>query len=134
MLRVLIESPFAGETPGDTALNILYARLCVRDAIVNHHNAPFASHLLYPQPVILDDRVPEERALGINVGLRWGLQAQASVFYLDLGMSDGMRLGLEAAHKAERLVVHRLLHHDLWIKYIQAARSGNYGDGIDVWA
>jgi hypothetical protein len=33
--------------------------------------SPIASHLLYTQPGILKDDVPEERPLGIEAGLAW---------------------------------------------------------------
>ena len=41
-----------------------YARACVADCL-RRGEAPIASHLLYTQPGVLDDDVPEERAQGI---------------------------------------------------------------------
>jgi hypothetical protein len=52
--------------------------------------APLASHLLYTQPGILDDRIPVERSMGIHAGLEWRLVAEAAVFYVDYGISSGM--------------------------------------------
>lgn len=57
--------------------------------------APIASHLLYTQPGVLDDDVPNERALGIAAGLAWAKVADARVFYMDLGMSRGMQASVD---------------------------------------
>lgn len=85
MLRVVIESPYAG----DVQKNEEYARACMADSLARGE-APIASHLLYTQPGILDDTVPEQRRLGINSGFCWGIHADLVVFYMDNGMSKGM--------------------------------------------
>ena len=64
MLRVILESPFAG----DIERNIKYARLCVRDSLLRGES-PIASHLLYTQEGILNDEIESERMHGINAGL-----------------------------------------------------------------
>jgi len=102
MRKVILESPFAG----DTNRNIRYARACVRDCITRG-DAPIASHLLYTQPGILDDTNPEERKLGIECGLLWGKEAEVTVMYTDLGMSSGMNLGIEQAAAEGRTVEKR---------------------------
>lgn len=104
MRLVIIESPYAG----DVEANLKYARECMRDAI-EWDDAPFASHLLYTQPGILDDNKPAERQLGITAGLEWGKNAEATVVYTDLGISAGMEIGIEAAKKAGRTVEYRSL-------------------------
>jgi hypothetical protein len=71
--------------------------------------APFASHLMYDQPGILDDTKPEERELGIEAGLAWSRTAIMRVFYLDFGMSDGMNRGRKAAKALKQIVVYRTL-------------------------
>lgn len=63
---------------------------------------PFASHLLYTQEGILDDTIPEERKLGIETGLAWGRMADATVVYTDLGITDGMKVGIERARINKR--------------------------------
>jgi hypothetical protein len=67
--------------------------------------APFASHALYTQPGVLRDDVPEERTKGIKAGFEWRSVAEATVVYMDLGVSDGMRYGVAHAdtlgHKVE---------------------------------
>ena len=97
---VLLESPYAG----DVSRNVKYAKLCMRDCLLRGE-APFASHLLYPQ--VLDDSNVEERGLGIEAGLAWGARAEATVVYTDLGVSPGMLLGVERAALAGRPVEHR---------------------------
>lgn len=99
---VIIESPFAG----DVGENVAYARRCVRDSL-SRGEAPIASHLLYTQPGILNDDIPEERAQGINAGLAWRRVADASVVYTDRGISAGMRYGIAAAEAAGVLVEYR---------------------------
>ena len=73
--------------------------------------APFASHLLYTQPGVLRDEIPEERQLGIYAGLMWGLHAETTVVYTDLGVTKGMREGIAAAQVAGRLVEYRTLEN-----------------------
>jgi hypothetical protein len=48
---VIIESPYAGDPDG----NLAYARAALADSLARGE-APFASHLLYPQ--VLDDMIP----------------------------------------------------------------------------
>ncbi len=68
-----------------------------------------ASHLLYTQPDVLDDYKPEERQLGIEAGLAWGRHAEATVVYVDLGISAGMQLGIDRAQREGRVVEMRTL-------------------------
>lgn len=95
MRLVIIESPYAG----DVEANVEYARKCVRDSLLRGE-APIASHLLYTQPGILNDDIPEERQHGIDAGLAWRVRAQASVVYTDRGISRGMEYGIAAAKEA----------------------------------
>src|SRR3546814_6008941 len=104
MKRVIIESPYAGNVEENTR----YARACLQDCL-RRGEAPFASHLLYTQPGILDDRVPDERELGIEAGLRWGELAEATVVYTDRGISSGMKFGIARALAQGRPVEHRTL-------------------------
>lgn len=99
MRLVIVESPYAG----DVARNTAYARAAMRDCLLKGE-APFASHLLYTQLQVLDDTNPYERALGIEAGLRWGEHARATVVYDDLGLTKGMRQGIERALDAGRPV------------------------------
>ena len=104
MIRVEIESPFAGEVE----TNIGYARACVMDCL-KRGEAPYASHLFFTQDGILDDTVPEERKLGMEAGKVWAAAAEKSVIYIDRGMSGGMKWGIEEAKKVGRPVEYREL-------------------------
>lgn len=99
MRLVILESPYAGKTAEEINGNIEYARRCVRDSLMRGE-APIASHLLYTQPGILDDSIPVERMQGIAAGLAWRKVAEASVVYVDKGISQGMRYGIAAAEAA----------------------------------
>jgi hypothetical protein len=104
MKLVILESPYAG----DIEANVEYARACVRDSL-SRGEAPIASHLLYTQPGILRDDVPEERQWGIDAGLAWKAVAHASVVYTDRGITKGMEYGIAAAKKAGIPVEYRAL-------------------------
>ncbi|TPI86378.1 hypothetical protein [Mesorhizobium sp. B2-8-9] len=104
MRLVILESPYAGEVER----NVAYARRCVRDSLLRNE-APVASHLLYTQPGILDDTVPAERQHGIDAGLAWRKVADASVVYVDHGISKGMDYGIAAAKAAGIPVEYRSL-------------------------
>jgi len=71
--------------------------------------SPIASHLLFTQEGVLNDKIPEERKLGIEAGLAWGAVAEKTVVYTDLGISEGMERGIERAEKEGRPVERRAL-------------------------
>ena len=96
MRLVIVESPYAG----DIARNLAYARACMADCLARGE-APYASHLLYTQPGVLDDDKPVERAWGMAAGFAWGERADATVVYMDLGTSAGMVAGIERAKAAK---------------------------------
>jgi hypothetical protein len=104
MRRVILESPYAG----DIETNVTYARASLRDSLLRGE-APIASHLLYTQPGVLDDSDPTERAVGINAGLSWGAEAEATVVYADLGISSGMSYGIRRAVSEGRPVEYRYI-------------------------
>jgi hypothetical protein len=106
MIRVIIESPYAGDVEGD----LTYLRACMRDCL-RRGEAPFASHALYTQPGVLDDQAPEERQLGIDAGFAWRHTAGKTVVYLDRGTTEGMRLGIEHARKVGCTIEWRELGH-----------------------
>lgn len=102
MRRVILESPYAGQV----FENVTYARRCARDC-ARRGESVLASHLLYPQ--FLDDNDPEERALGIALGLAWRPLAEYSVFYTDRGWSRGMLAAYRSAFSEGHGVVLRAL-------------------------
>lgn len=109
MKRVVIETPYAG----DVELNLRYLRACMHDSLVNHGEAPFASHGLYTQPGVLRDEIPGERAAGIHAGLAWRDVATLTVVYTDLGISKGMQHGIDHAIKVGCAIEYRKLPPDL---------------------
>ena len=100
MKAVIIESPFAG----NWERNLKYLRACMKDCL-KRGEAPFASHALYTQEGVLDDNIPSERKLGIDAGLEIGSRMDATVVYTDLGITDGMKQGMEHAGKESRPMV-----------------------------
>jgi len=114
--RVVIESPFKTVTfdlNGQSFTlfeegNLAYARAAAHDCLVNHGEAPWASHLLYPQPGILRDDVAEERVHGITAGLVWSECAEKCVVYIDRGITEGMRkYGIPGAEKKGQPIEYR---------------------------
>lgn len=101
---VILESPFAG----NQKKNVEYARCCLRDSLTRKES-PLASHLLYTQPGVLDDTIPEERHAGIEAGLAWGIHAELTVVYTDLGITPGMQQGIDRAKNEGREVIYRRL-------------------------
>lgn len=86
---VVIESPLRG----DIDRNLRYLRAAMRDSLLVHREAPFASVELYHR--VLNDQVEHERELGMNAGFLWALKtAQRAAVYEDLGVSDGMKRGI----------------------------------------
>ena len=112
MTRVILESPYAGRSRFaplrwlQRLHNIWYARRALADSLARGE-APLASHLLYTQ--VLNDRDPNQRVTGILAGLAWGTVAECTVVYRDLGISPGMRYGIERAENENRPVEYRTL-------------------------
>jgi len=98
MKRVIIESPYFAEEGTNRQRNIMYARACVKDSL-ERGEAPIASHLLNTQPGILDDFNPSKRQQGIAAGHAWTKVADLVAVYINLGLSPGMKDGIEAAEK-----------------------------------
>ena len=98
---VIIESPYAGDIERNTA----YARAALFDCL-ERGEAPYASHLLYTQVGVLDDSNHAQRERGMAAGWAFLRCADRVVVYSDLGVSDGMRRGIQRAE-----------HHGLEIEY-----------------
>ena len=96
---VYIASPYAGDVEG----NVEFAKAACRLAM-EHGDTPVAAHLLYPQ--MLDDSVPEQRELGIRMGLK--LLGACSELWLCGGrISNGMQEELKEAWR-HRIPVRRI--------------------------
>ncbi len=119
MKRVIIESPYAGDIP----MNEIYGELCMNDCLVNHNESPYASHLLYTRTWVLRDDHPEERKLGIDAGFYWREVAEQSNFYVDLGLTDGMKLGMKDCAEKLKPFAARHLPNDLWERFLEICKS-----------
>lgn len=108
MRRVIIESPYGSDSDEVLGRNVAYARAALQESLLRGE-APFASHLLYTQSGVLDDRDPRQRALGIEAGLDWGSLADATIVYTDLGLTSGMQTGISRALSLGRPVEYRSL-------------------------
>jgi hypothetical protein len=104
MNLTILESPYAG----DVDKNVSYARLCLRDSLMRGEH-PIASHLLYTQEGVLDDNIPEERSHGIDSGLAWRTVADQTIVYSDLGITKGMKYGIDKAEEEGITVLYRHL-------------------------
>lgn len=93
MLNVIIESPFAASDACTQDEHVIYARRCLADSF-ERGEAPFASHLLYPQ--VLDDSHGPSREYGIHAGLAWQWAADILAVYTDYGISDGMAQSIQS--------------------------------------
>lgn len=89
---VIVESPFAGDMEGNRRYAIKACANCLQQQEV-----PYASHVFFPQ--ILDELKPEERELGLTAGYAFWRTATKIVFYIDRGMSNGMKRAEERAVK-----------------------------------
>lgn len=122
MKRVIIESPYAGNYD----MNEAYAELAMHDCIVNHNESPYASHLLYTRRFVLRDDVPKDRKLGIAAGFEWRNVSDKTIFYEDLGMTKGMKQGLQDCKDKLQPYVIRKLPPDLWEMFCKFCLDKGY--------
>lgn len=87
---VFICSPYAGNIPENTRKACRYCRFAVE-----RNRIPFAPHLLFPQ--FLDESYPEQRTLGIQMGLAF-LEKCREVWVFG-NITTGMRMEIERAGK-----------------------------------
>lgn len=121
--RVVIESPYKADNFTLFKRNICYAVLACRDSLLNYNEAPFASHLLYTFP--LEDSIQAERAIGMNAGLDYVQDTDATIVYEDLGLSSGMLYGIDRAESVGRPVEFRKLPETL-MDQVHIVGSGDY--------
>ena len=123
---VIIESPYAGASPAIVAANVEYAQRAMRHSL-DRGEAPFASHLLYTQPHVLDDSIPKERERGIQAGFEWMQQATLVAFYIDLGWSPGMIKGLKATRLFRKTIAVRSIFSAPWRGSLEGAAGAEVG-------
>lgn len=117
MKRVIIESPYASKTKEGILMNEAYCELALHDCLVNYNESPYASHLLYTRKFVLRDDVPDDRKLGIKAGFYWREVSEKTIFYTDLGMTDGMKEGLKDCKTKGTLFELRNLPDNLMKKF-----------------
>jgi hypothetical protein len=101
-MLVIIESPYMGNVKS----NVAYAQKCMSDSLMRGES-PFASHLLYTQ--VLDDTKDIERLTGMSRAFNWYRHADLMAVYIDKGISNGMKMGMEVAEKLGIEMVYRTL-------------------------
>lgn len=97
MKTVTIESPFAG----DIQRNKAYLQDAIRWAC-QRGISPYASHQMLTEA--LNDLIPEERDRGIRLGLAMSALTDESWFFIDHGMSSGMKAALSWCRECGRTV------------------------------
>lgn len=108
MKLVVIESPLNAPTRAEIEENKDYAKLCVRDSLARGE-APYASHLFFDQPGLLDDLLPAQREQGMQAGFAWGARADLVAVYTDRGVSRGVQRGVDEARRRGQTVEYRTL-------------------------
>lgn len=95
----IIESPLSNRNGRSMDQNLEYLRRCLRDSW-NRGELPFASHGFFP--FFLNEHDPIERQQGIEAGYEfWHFHhiqdddVPRIVFYLDWGLSPGMKAALD---------------------------------------
>ncbi|MCH7568734.1 MAG: hypothetical protein IIA87_04910 [Nanoarchaeota archaeon] len=123
-----IESPYMASNQEELKRNIRYARACVRDSLLKDE-IPFASHLFYTQPGILDDNIPDERERGIMAGKEMTAALNATtVVYTDLGITAGMEKGIKLAREKGRNVIHRTLGENWEEEFAEHERNHSHNE------
>lgn len=103
MKIIYVASPCAG----DTEKNTEFAKRACRH-VMNEGHAFFAPHLLYP--TILDEHQPEQRQLGLDMGISMLSRCDELWCYGDR-VSPGMHLEIEEAGRLG-IPVHRVMEQE----------------------
>jgi len=119
MKRVVVESPYKG----NIKLNEIFGEFCLHECLVVYNESPFASHLLYTRRYVLRDHVPADRKLGINAGFEWRDVSDYTVFYVDLGMTEGMQLGIDDCEEKGRGYSIRRMLDETWEEFLKACEE-----------
>lgn len=100
MKRLIVESPFAASEAYSVEENVAFARKVCRHALLLGFS-PYASHLFFTQPGLLNDDLPDERRLGIDAGLVWSTDVEDVWFALRPG--EKLSLGMTYAANRHRM-------------------------------
>ena len=97
---VVVESPCSGKDAAEFQKHFLYLLWACRD-LVEIGRDPIASHLVGPW--FLDDTIPAERDRGIQS--EWFWRGEHHYFFLDLGLSSGMKHALERCERQKIKII-----------------------------
>ena len=106
---VLLELPYESKTKEELEKYIEYAESCIDDCF-ERGESPFNYHLFHPPEIILRNNESKERKLRIEADLAWMELADAIVVYTDLGITKGMKRGIERAKEIDKIIEHRQLY------------------------
>ena len=112
MIRVILESPLSAVTRAAIEFNKQYARRAMLDSL-KRGESPFASHLLFDQPGLLDELNTHDRQLGMAAGQSWYKCAEKVVVYEDYGISAGMQTGINYATVLNIPIEYRRIDEDV---------------------
>jgi len=123
MTRVIIESPYAENNGLTVDDHIFYAQKCLLDSLMRQET-PFASHILYTQ--VLNDLDKNQRELGMRLALKWYEVADLCAVYQDLGISKGMRYGMDCAKEIGLTIEYRSIGNVCEKNVGRGLRSGDW--------
>lgn len=116
MRCVYIASPLSHDTQLGVEIHKAYARAACSHA-TSLGESVYCPHVTLTQ--WLDDKVPEQRALGMAAGNAMLARMDAIIFYIDMGWSRGMKAELASARKLGLTIETRRLPdiRALWIAH-----------------
>jgi hypothetical protein len=123
MKCVIVESRHNAPTPEGVQENVEYLKKCLLDSL-KRGESPYASHLFFTQ--FLDDKIPDERELGLQAGFAWHELSHHSAVYVDNGVSKGMLLGMQSAILKGKAVYLRSLERELYNVTLNALMNVGY--------
>jgi hypothetical protein len=114
MIPVLVESPFSG-SPEEMLRNREYLWKCMSWLYTNRY-APVALHALYPylpdgklhsdsEEVLFDGNKLPGRSYALNCNRAWRNLASQVWFFVDHGISSGMKLAMKECQNDKRDIV-----------------------------
>jgi len=92
--RVYIATPYRTENMRDSFDRYLIQ--CITDSI-KKGEAPYAPHIYLPQIKLCDDRTPEGRRIGMEIGRKFLMVCSVLAVYKDFGISEGMQEEMDVA-------------------------------------
>lgn len=103
---VIIESPYAANPHNSVETHLRYLDECIRWCIANGYT-PYASHKMLT--TALNDNDLEQRSQGNAAGIAMAKHVKLVFFFLDFGMSGGMKQALEVYQLYDEIEVRMML-------------------------